>query len=50
MTIIAGVVSNAFTATNLLMTGKLPTVRPRKTGVFAMGFMMEKKPMSTDRA
>jgi hypothetical protein len=50
MTIIAGVVSNAFTATRLLMTGESLAVRLTNTGVFAMGFMMEKKPMSTDRA
>jgi hypothetical protein len=24
-------------------------VRPRKTGVFAIGFIMAKKPMNTDR-
>jgi len=32
------------------MAGESFAVGPRNTGVFAMGFIMEKKPMNTDRA
>ena len=43
------VVNSAYAATRFLMAGVSFAVRPRKTGVFAMGFMMAKKPINTDR-
>ncbi len=48
-TMITNVVKSALAATRFLTAGVSLAVRPRKTGVFATGFMMAKKPMNTDR-
>ena len=43
------VANNALIATWRLTGGGSSAVRPMKTGVFAIGFMIAKKPMNTDR-